>query len=150
MNYNRNENIKQIHSETLIIGVDIAKKTNYARAQDDRGIDLAEAFRFDNRYSGFRALLEWVTQLKTSFHKTDVLIGMEPTGHYWLPLAHMLKEYEIPVVLVNPMHVNRTKELDDNSPSKNDIKDAKVIAQLVKDGRYSVPNLLESVYAELR
>ncbi|TCT17490.1 transposase [Melghiribacillus thermohalophilus] len=43
-----------------------------------------------------------------------------------------------------------SKELDDNSPTKNDTKDAKVIAQLVKDGRYSVPNLLNGVYAELR
>ncbi|SHI86437.1 hypothetical protein SAMN05444373_10131, partial [Thermoclostridium caenicola] len=29
-----------------------------------------------------------------------------------------------------------TKELDDNSPTKNDLKDPKTIAMLVKDGRY--------------
>src|SRR5699024_1861819 len=29
-------------------------------------------------------------------------------------------------------------------------KDARVIAQLIKDGRYSVPNLLDGIYAELR
>ncbi|KRE64114.1 hypothetical protein ASL11_23095 [Paenibacillus sp. Soil750] len=38
----------------------------------------------------------------------------------------------------DPLHVKKSKELDDNSPTKNDIKDAKVIAQLVKDGRYAV------------
>ena len=38
---------------------------------------------------------------------------------------------------VNPLHVKKTKELDDNSPTKNDVKDARVIAQLVKDGRYA-------------
>lgn len=32
---------------------------------------------------------------------------------------------------------------------KNDTKDARVIAQLMKDGRYAVPNLLAGVYAEL-
>lgn len=48
------------------------------------------------------------------------------------------------------MHVKKSKELDDNSPTKNDTKDAKVIAQLIKDGRYSVPNLLDGIYAELR
>ncbi|WP_338113076.1 IS110 family transposase [Paenibacillus artemisiicola] len=51
---------------------------------------------------------------------------------------------------MNPLHVKRTKELDDNSPTKNDVKDARVIAQLVKDGRYAVPSLPQSVYAELR
>jgi transposase len=46
--------------------------------------------------------------------------------------------------------VKKSKELDDNSPTKNDIKDAKVIAQLVKDGRYAVPHLPQGIYADLR
>jgi transposase len=48
------------------------------------------------------------------------------------------------------MHVKKSKEMDDNSPTKNDVKDAKVIAQLVKDGRYAEPNIPQGVYAELR
>lgn len=150
MNYNRNEKIMQIHQDTLIIGVDIAKRTNYARAQDDRGLDLAKALKFDNRHTGFQALLQWIQDLKESFGKTHVIIGMEPTGHYWLPLAHMLEDHDLHYVTVNTMHVSRSKEFDDNSPSKNDVKDAKVIAQLVKDGRFSEPVLPEGVYAELR
>ena len=47
------------------------------------------------------------------------------------------------------MHVKKSKELDDNSPTKNDVKDAKVIAQLVKDGRYAELNIPQGVYAEL-
>ena len=79
-----------------------------------------------------------------------VIVGMEPTGHYWLNLAHFLKEKSIKFVVVNPMHVKKSKELDDNSPTKNDVKDARVIAQLVKDGRYAEPNIPQGVYAELR
>ncbi len=75
---------------------------------------------------------------------------MEPTGHYWLNLAHLLKENNIKFVSVNPLHVKRSKELDDNSPIKNDVKDAKVIAQLVKDGRYAEPTIPQGIYAELR
>jgi transposase len=67
-----------------------------------------------------------------------------------MTLAYYLKAQEIRVVLVNPMHVKKSKELDDNSPTKNDTKDAKVIAQLIKDGRYSEPTLPEATYAELR
>lgn len=78
------------------------------------------------------------------------IVGMEPTGHYWLNLAHILKENQIKFVAVNPLHVKRSKELDDNSPTKNDVKDAKVIAQLVKDGRYAEPTIPKGVYAELR
>jgi transposase len=78
------------------------------------------------------------------------VIGVEPTGHYWLNLAHFLKKVAIKLVVVTPMHVKKSKELDDNSPTKNDVKDAKVIAQLVKDGRYAEPNIPQRVYAELR
>jgi len=55
---------------------------------------------------------------------------MEPTGHYWLNLAYYPGEQQVLCVVVNPLHVK--KKLDDKSPAKNNIKDAKVIAQLVK------------------
>jgi transposase len=51
---------------------------------------------------------------------------------------------------VNPFHVNRTKELDDNSPSKNDSKDCKTIAMLVKDGRYREVYIPDDIYQKLR
>ena len=43
--------------------------------------------------------------------------------------------------MTNPMHVKRSKELDDNLPTKHDRKDALVIARLVKDGRFSYPRI---------
>ena len=43
----------------------------------------------------------------------------------------------------------KSKELDDNSLTKNDTKDAKVIVQLVKGWCYSEPTLPESNYAKL-
>ena len=52
--------------------------------------------------------------------------------------------------MVNPYAVKQTKELDDNSQSKNDRKDPKVIAKLVTEGRYSAPYTPDGVYADLR
>lgn len=52
--------------------------------------------------------------------------------------------------MVNPMHVKRSKELDDNLQTKHDAKDALVIARLVKDGRFSYPRILAGVDATLR
>jgi transposase len=75
---------------------------------------------------------------------------MEPTGHYWLNLGYFLKGKGMRLVLVNPFHVKRSKELDDNSPSKNDRKDPKTIAKLMIDGRYSEPYIPEGIYSELR
>lgn len=150
MNYNQNQKLSQISSKTLIIGIDIAKYKHVARAQDFRGIDFSKALTFENTKHGFESLEQWIQLLLNKHDKQDVLIGMEPTGHYWLNLAHYLKGKGIKFVIVNPMHVKKSKELDDNSPTKNDVKDAKVIAQLVKDGRYAESNLPEGIYAELR
>lgn len=150
MNYTQNQKISQITPSTLIIGIDIAKDKHVARAQDDRGLDLGKRLVFENRIYGFEALLKWVKQHQEQHKKSHVIFGVEPTGHYWLSLAYYLKARNYDFVVVNPMHVKKSKELDDNSPTKNDTKDAKVIAQLIKDGRYSVPNLLDGIYAELR
>jgi len=46
--------------------------------------------------------------------------------------------------------VKCTKKLDDNSPTKNDRKDPKTIAMLVKDGRYRDVYIPEELYQELR
>jgi transposase len=54
------------------------------------------------------------------------------------------------VVGINPYHTKKAKELDDNSPTKNDKKDALTVARLVKDGRFFNPYLPTDIYAELR
>lgn len=75
---------------------------------------------------------------------------MEPTGHYWKAFANYLIKNKICVVLVNPYHTKKSKELDDNSQTKSDIKDELTIAKLVKDSRYFETYLPHDIYAELR
>src|SRR5690606_18159724 len=150
MNYTQNQKISQITQSTLIIGIDVAKDKHVARAQDDRGLEFGKRLIFENRIHGFQKLLDWMERHRKQNGKNHVIFGVEPTGHYWLSLAYFLRAKGYDFVLVNPMHVKKSKELDDNSPTKNDTKDARVIAQLIKDGRYSVPNLLDGIYAELR
>ena len=53
-------------------------------------------------------------------------------------------------VHVNPHHVKKSKELNDNNPNKNDRKDPKTIAALVNEGRFSYPYIPTGIYAEIR
>ncbi len=53
-------------------------------------------------------------------------------------------------VLVNPHHVKKSKEFDDNNPNKSKCKDPKTIVTLVNEDRFSYPYILTGVYAELR
>ncbi|MDD4570245.1 MAG: transposase [Tepidanaerobacteraceae bacterium] len=150
MKYTQNEKIMQITENTLIIGVDIASEVHYARAFDYRGIELAKVIKFDNDILGFKVFSDWITDIATKNNKQHVMVGMEPTGHYWFTFAQHLEENYTKIVLVNPYHVKTTKELDDNSPTKNDRKDPKTIAMLVKDGRYMEPYIPKGIYSELR
>jgi transposase len=84
------------------------------------------------------------------FGKEKVIVGFEPTGHYWYRFADFLKAFEIMYVMVAPQHVKHSKEMDDNTQRKDDHKDPKVIAKLVTDGRYIIPYVPEGIYAELR
>lgn len=150
MNFNTNEKINQVSENTLVIGIDIAKRKHYACAVDDRGRILQKSFPIIQSKIGFDDFYERLMTLKEKHEKQEILVGFEPTGHYWMNLAAFLTHYGIPFVMVNPMHVNRSKELDDNLQTKNDQKDALVIARLIRDGRFSYPRLLEGVEAELR
>lgn len=150
MNFTQNDKINQVTDKSLVIGMDIAKRTHYACMVDERGLLLKKSFPVYQSRQGFEFFYERILEAMKAFDKTDVIIGIEPTGHYWLNLAYYLDDRGIPLVMCNPMHVKRSKELDDNLQTKNDAKDALVIARLVKDGRYSYPRILKDAEAELR
>lgn len=150
MNFTQNAKINQVTDKTLVIGMDIAKCTHYACMVDERGLLLKKSFPVHQSRQGFEFFYKQILEAMKAFDKTDVLIGIEPTGHYWLNLAYYLDDLGIPLVMCNPLHVKRSKELDDNLQTKNDAKDALVIARLVKDGRYSYPRILKEAEAELR
>ncbi|UOR11231.1 IS110 family RNA-guided transposase [Halobacillus amylolyticus] len=150
MNHNRNERINQITEESLVIGIDIAKKTHYACALDDRGRELQGPIGFKQSLEGFEDFRKQLNEWLRRHEKSSVLIGFEPTGHYWMNLASFLMESNIPFVVVNPMHVKKSKEFDDNLQTKNDKKDSRLISKLMVGGNFSYPRIPEGVEAELR
>ena len=151
MDYIQNEKIEQVTEMTMVIGVDIGSQLHYARAFDNRGREIKKkVFSFHNDIEGFNGFSQWAETLKDGNDKTDIIIGCEPTGHYWFSFARYVTEHHMKLVMVNPFSVKKIKELDDNSPRKTDTKDPKTIAKLVVDGRYSVPYMPEGIYAEIR
>ncbi|WP_347487749.1 IS110 family transposase [Desulfoscipio sp. XC116] len=150
MKRTQNEKIMQIRIETLVVGIDIGKETHYARAFDYRGIELGKLLKFSNTAEGFKLLDRWMQDICKQQGKSEIIAGFEPTGHYWFSLGDHLKRQGHKLAIVNPFHVKRTKELDDNSPTKNDRKDPKTIAMLVKDGRYREVYIPDKIYQELR
>ena len=147
----QNAKIAAITEKTLIIGIDVGSETHFARAFSWRGYEYSrKPLEFSNTEEGFATLLSWIDELKKKHSMEKVIPGMEPTGHYWFNLGRFLQDHGMRPVHVNPHHVKRSKELDDNNPSKNDRKDPKVIAGLVNEGRYLYPYIPDGIYAEIR
>ena len=150
MKNRNNQKLEAITPKTLIIGVDIAKQTQWARFVNYRGLEIGKALKFQNDRNGFETILASIDAICKNKRLEDVIVGMEPTGHYWKPLANYLIVHGVTVVMVNPYHTKRAKELDDNSQTKNDKKDALTIARLVRDGRYYKVYMPQDIFAELR
>ncbi len=152
MKYNtQNEKIASITEKTLIVGIDVGSESHYARAFDWRNYEYTKKpIEFSNTEAGFQTFQRWMENIAEKQGKTAVIPGMEPTGHYWFALGKFLQDSGMRPVHVNPHHVKKSKELDDNNPNKNDRKDPKTIAALVNEGRFSYPYMPVGIYAEIR
>lgn len=149
--FDKNEKLSFISDDMLIIGCDIGSETHFARAIDSRGRELSKsAFSFSNSLEGFQSVMEWAVKLAATHNKNQIVMGLEPTGHYWFDIATWMISNGISIVQVNPYAVKQTKEIEDNSQLKDDRKDPKLIANLVKDGNFGMPYLPEGLYADLR
>ncbi|EEA80713.1 hypothetical protein CLONEX_03399 [[Clostridium] nexile DSM 1787] len=152
MKYNtQNAKIKSITEKTLIVGIDVGSETHFARAFDWRNYEYSKKpLEFSNTESGFATFKAWMEDIAEKYGKDVVIPGMEPTSHYWFNLGAYLQDNGMKPVHVNPHHVKKSKELDDNNPNKNDRKDPKTIAALVNEGRFSYPYIPTGIYAEIR
>ena len=146
----QNQLIERISDKHLVVGVDIAQQFHVARAVNFRGIVVGDPLTFENNEEGFTILLQWINKLKRTNNLDTTMVGMEPTGHYWINLSKWLFEQNIDVVTVNPYHVKRNKENRDNTQSKSDKKDALVIADMVKNGYYAIVRPTSESFEELR
>lgn len=103
----------------MIVGIDVGSEKHYFRAFNWRGIELTrKPVAFSNSMEGFNSFYNTIVELMQKRELEEALVGIEPTGHYWFDLGQFMGEKNIKFVMVNPHHVHKTKELDDNSPSK--------------------------------
>ena len=80
----KNDKLSFISDDMLIIGCDIGSETHYVRAIDVRGRELSkDAYPFSNNSEGFQNAKEWAMRIAAEHDKQQIILGLEPTGHYW-------------------------------------------------------------------
>jgi len=139
-----------IDENTLIVGIDIGKRKHHARFINLRGYELGKVFSFTNNRDGMEKVVAKIEEAKKQNNLAKAVIGLEPSGHYWKAAAHYLSSQGYKLALVNPYHIKKTKEIDDNCQTKNDRKDPILIAKLVRDGDFFDPGLSSGVHADIR
>jgi transposase len=135
--YNRQVAKRQrIRKATLIVGVDIGKAFNAVGFMDKEGNVLGSCAKLYNSREGFEEFVNLIERLKAKHHLRDVLIGMEPTGHYWRKLAYFAKDHGYEVRFVRTTALKHHREIDESSSAKSDWRDALTIANITREGKY--------------
>lgn len=149
MSNRKNRGTREISSDTLIVGVDIGSRVHTAHFTTITNKDLGE-LSFSNDRRGFEAFWSTMINAKILGGCRDILLGFESTGPYGEPFHHFLSRMSVRQVQVNPMHTKKAKDMCDNTPLKSDKKDSKVIADIIRIGRWISRVEVNGVRASLR
>lgn len=128
-------------------GIDIAKHKHEASVIDSDGKALIDSISFSNTKEGCEKITAVFQKLGASV--SNVVIGMEATGHYWLSVYTFFLELGFSVKVINPIQSEAFRKMYIRQ-TKNDSVDSFIIAQIMRFGEYSSSGLAEENIIALR
>jgi len=128
-------------------GIDIAKRKHEASVIEESGKLMSKSFSLDNSSLGATKLFKFFDD--NGINKDSIVIGMEATGHYWLPMYSFLVEEGYDVKVINPIQSDAFRKMYIRQ-TKNDSKDSFIIAQIMRFGEYHTTELAEENIIALR
>ena len=127
------------------LGIDIGKNTHVASLIDDKKKVIFKAFSFSNSVDGAESLIS-----KLSNFKSELEVGMEATGHYWLSIYSYLVKNNFTVRVINPIQTDGWRQGIEIRKRKTDIIDSLLIADLLRYGDFVESSLLSEDFMSLR
>jgi len=141
---------ERIGRETLVIGVDVGNAWNAAGFMNKEGKVLGSCAKLYNSREGFEEFVKMTEVFKAKHGMNSVLIGMEPTGHYWRKLAYFAKDRGYEVRFVRTTALKHHREIDESASAKSDKRDALTIANITREGKYIDTVIEDGVVRQLR
>jgi transposase len=129
------------------VGIDIGKRNHEACIIDVNGKVQQKTLRFSNNQVGGQKLIQWMRAVDPNLTSTHV--AMEATGHYWLALHSFLRKHGLRPHVINPIQSNAFRNMYIRQ-TKNDAKDAFIIAEVLRFGRYTTTELASEEIVALR
>lgn len=125
----------------ILVGIDIGKKQHIFSIIDKQtGEILSNPFVFNNNQEGFLLLMGKLS----SYAKSQLLIGMEDTGHYHFALLKYLLDRHYSVALINPTTTDLTRKLQ-GGITKNDPLDSLTICDVISSNQRKKPYRITKV-----
>lgn len=119
----------------ILVGIDIGKnKHTFSIVEKDSGEVLLNPSVFENNLNGFRFFINSLSY----YAKSELLIGMEDTGHYHFALLKYLLDSRYTVALVNPTATDLTRKMQ-GGITKNDPLDSLTVCDVISSNHRKKP-----------
>ena len=125
----------------ILVGIDIGKnKHTFSIIDKVTGEILLNPSVFDNNQTGFLYLVKKLS----NYTKSELLIGMEDTGHYHFALLKYLLDNRYTVALINPTTTDLTRKIQ-GGITKNDTLDSITICDVISSNHRKKPYRITKV-----
>ena len=143
--------------QILCVSLDIHKYFHVVMIHNALGEIVTTTFEIDIFQAGFDQLCRAIDEAVTRTNAQIVLVGMEPTGHYFENLARHLHHRPQPVTLIpqeclrlNSFAVSRNREQQMMRREKDDEIDVAAIGDLLRRGEGTSFRPVSGIYLEMQ
>ncbi|MGH7654315.1 MAG: IS110 family transposase [Gemmatimonadaceae bacterium] len=131
------------------VGVDAGKSFHKLVACGPDGV-RTKAERVEVSRAGFEGALRFLRETFPGRAPAEMLVAIEFAGHYGYTFAECLRQAGCVIVTMPSVVTKRLREVEDNSPRKDDAKDAAQICKLVRAGLFVNYAALSPLVSQLR
>jgi transposase len=136
--------------QILCVSLDIHKYFHVVMIHNALGEIVMPTFEIDIFQTGFDCLCQAIDRAVTQTNAKIVLVGMEPTGHYFESLARHLNNRPQPVTLINSFAVSRNRDQQMMHREKDDEIDTAAIGDLLRRGEGTPFQPVSGIYLEMQ
>jgi transposase len=136
--------------EILCVSLDISKYFHAVMIHNGLGEIVKPTFEIDFYQSGLEQLCQAIDQAKRRTQAQVVLVGMEPTSHYFENLARHLLRRSQPVTLINSFAVKQNRDQQMMHREKTDPIDCAAIGDLLRRGEGTPYKPATGIYLQLQ
>ena len=134
----------------LCVSLDVHKYFHMVMIHNALGEIVTPTFEIDIFQSGFEQLCQAIDEATSRTKAQVVLIGMEPSGHYFENLARELDKQSRPVTLINSYAVKKNRDQHMMHHEKSDEIDTAAIGDLLRRGEGTPFKPVKGVYLQLQ